>query len=389
MHGILARVARLDRWLDVVLVGLVVVCALRFVARHGFDGSGKVVLVGALALILVYTGRPLVRGRSWWPTAWVVLVMALWMVLTLMAPSFAWTAVPVAFAVLQVLPFSLAACLVAVMSVAVSVGWLRIADSFDPTVVAGPLGIALVTVIAFRALERESLARQRLLDDLTDAQEDLSVAQWHAGALTERSRLSREIHDSVAQDLSSINLLLNAAERDWGRTPDSALRNVRSAAATARVGIDEIRRVVRDLAPAGLEGASSEALPAMVRRVVEQAGLGIAADVRVHGHPVPMRSEVSGALVRTLRGALANVAEHAQARRVVVSLTYLDDEILMDVMDDGRGFTMERRGNGGDRGRGLRGMRHRVEGLAGRMTVETTPNEGTMVSVALPLEDLT
>ncbi|MEO6199715.1 MAG: sensor histidine kinase [Cryobacterium sp.] len=389
LRGILAPVARLDRWLDVVLVALVIVCAIRYVSRHGLDASGLFILAGASALILVYAGRRLVGGRSWRPTAWVVVAITLWVALTLIAPSFAWTAVPLAFAALQVLPFPYAAGLVALMTVVVSAGWLRIADGFDPTIVVGPVGIALVTVIAFRALERKSLERQLLLDDLTATQTDLLVAQRHSGALAERARLSREIHDSVAQGLSSINLLLNAAERDWSSRPEVARSHIRLAATTAREGLDEVRRVVQGLAPAGLEDASSEALPAMVRRVVELASLGVPAEVRVHGDPVPMSPTVAGAIIRTLRGALANVVEHAQASRVVVSLTYVDDEVLLDVHDDGRGFTPYRQRSVGDRGRGLSGIRHRVEGLGGRASTESAPNEGTTVSVAIPLADRT
>src|SRR5688500_11075697 len=159
------------------------------------------------------------------------------MALTRAAPSFAWTAVPLAFAALEVLAFRYALAVVVLMTVVVSTGWLRITDGFDPTLVAGPIGIALVTVFAYRTLEQESLTRQRLLDELVAAHEDLAAAQHRSGALAERTRLSREIHDSVGQGLSSINLLLNAAEQDWDRRPDVARSHVRTAAASARAGL--------------------------------------------------------------------------------------------------------------------------------------------------------
>ena len=387
LRGVLAPVARLDRWLHLVMVALVVVCAIRYVTRHGLDASGVFVLAGAAGLLAAYATGPLVRGRAWWPTAWLVVVVVLWVALTLIAPSFAWTAVPVAFAVLRVLPFTYAAGLVVVMTVVVSVAWSRITDGFDPTVVVGPVGIALVTVIAFRALQHEAATRQRLLDDLTAAQADLAVAQRRSGALAERTRLSRDIHDSVGQGLSSINLLLQAAEQDWSRRPEAAREHVRTAAATAREGLDEVRRVVRDLAPAGVEDASGDALAVAVRRVVEQGGHGLRAEVRVHGEPVPVAPEVASAVVRTARGALANVVEHADATRVVVSLTYNADEVLLDVRDDGRGFDISRTRTRGDRGTGLSGIRQRVAGLGGRAVVESTPGEGTTLSVAIPLGD--
>jgi signal transduction histidine kinase len=380
VRGVLAPVAELDRWLHIVLVALVAVSAIRYVMRHDLDATGVFILVAAIGFVAVYAARPRVPA-----VPWVVLVVALWVALTLLAPSFAWTAVPVAFAVLRVLPFAYAAVVVVVMTVVVSVAWLRITDGFDPTVVVGPVGIALVTVIAFRALEREAATRQELLDDLTATQADLAVAQRHSGALSERTRLSREIHDSVGQGLSSINLLLNAAEQDWTQRPAAAREHVRTAAATARDGLDEVRRVVRDLAPAGLEEASAQALPIAVRRAVAQAAHDVSGEVRVHGDPVAVEPSSASAIVRSVRGAMANVVEHADATRVVVSLTYNADEILLDVRDNGRGFEPAHVRTEGDRGRGLAGIRDRAVGLGGRASVESTPGEGTTVSVALPL----
>lgn len=361
---------------------------MRYVLRHPLDGFGVFVMLGAAVLIAVYSARPLARNTSWGPTLWVAVVIALWVALTLIAPSFAWTAVPVAFAALQVIAFPYAVGLVVLMTAVVSVAWLRITDELDPTVVVGPVAIALVTVMAYRALEREALTRQELLVELTDAQADLAVAQRLSGALSERTRLSREIHDSVGQGLSSINLLLNAADQAWDARPVEARAHVQTAAATARDGLDEVRRVVRDLAPAGLESdETGDALPIGLQRVVDQAGPTTTATLHVHGTPRPVSSAVASALVRSARGALANVTEHAAAHRAVVTLTYQPDEVRLDVRDDGRGFDPSHVRHGGARGRGLSGIRHRAEELGGRATVESAPGEGTTVSIALPLGD--
>ena len=388
VHGILAPVARLDRWLHVVLVTLIITCAVRYLLRHDLDGTGLFILAGAAGLVAVYASRALVRDRIWWPTLWVTTVTVLWGALTLVAPSFAWTAVPIAFAALQVLPFRYAVGVVVLMTAVVTVAWNRITEELDPTVIVGPIGIALVTVMAYRALERESESRQRLLDDLIEAQTDLADAQRRSGALAERTRLSREIHDSVGQGLSSVNLLLTAAEQDWDRRPAVARDHVRTAAATARDSLDEVRRVVRDLAPAELaDDTSGEALPAALARVVEQSGPGLDAQVRVHGVPFPVPAAVASAIVRTARGALANVVEHADAQRAVVSLTFNHDEVLLDVRDDGRGFTPGRPRSSATRGRGLSGIQQRAESLGGRTVVESAPGDGTTVSVAFPLTD--
>ncbi|KAA1426716.1 sensor histidine kinase [Nocardioides antri] len=386
LRGILAPVALLDRWLQVVLVALVATCAVRYVDRHGLDALGVAILAGAAVLALAYATRAALPGLSWWPTVWVAGMVAIWAGLTVVAPSFAWCAVPVAFAVLRVLPFGWAAATVVAMTLLVAGSTTRISDSPDPTLLVGPVGVAIVTVIAYRSLERESRARQDLLDELGEAQAELAEEQHRSGALAERTRLSREIHDSVGQGLSSINLLLQAAERAWDDQPLAAREHVRTAAATARDGLEEVRHVVRDLAPAELGDGSGDALAGALRRAADQAVPGLAVEVRVDGGPVPLRPEVAAALLRTTRGALANVREHAGAGRVAVTLTYLGDEVLLDVRDDGRGFApWQGRGPQGFRGHGLRGIRDRAAALGGTAEVESAPGEGTTVSVRFPV----
>ncbi|WP_408897371.1 sensor histidine kinase [Nocardioides sp. R1-1] len=388
-HGILAPASRLDRWLLAVLVVLLVTCAVRYVDRHDLDAAGLAVLAGAGVLGLAYATRGMLADRSWWPTAWVSGMVALWGALTAVAPSFAWCAVPVAFAVLRVVPFAWAVGTVVLMTVLLTAAWQRITDGFDPVQVAGPIGVALVTVLAYRALDNEARARQDLLDQLVDAQAELAEEQHRTGALAERTRLSREIHDSVGQGLSSINLLLQAAEQAWDVQPATARDHVRTAAATARDGLDEVRRVVRDLAPAELDGDDTgAALPAALRRTADQwaqAAPGTRVEVRVDGRPVVVPAEVAAALVRTARGALANVGEHAAARRVALTLTYHPDEVVLDVRDDGRGFAPAQVRASGTRGRGLAGIRDRADALGGRAEVESAPGEGTTVSVRFPV----
>lgn len=405
MRGILAPVARFDKWLHLVLIVLLVTCAARYLERHGLGAETWAVFAGAAALAGVASLRPLLPRGGLWPTAWVVGVVVLWAALTIAAPSFAWCAVPLAFAVLRVIRFGWAVAVVVLMTVVVSLAELRLGDGFDPTLVAGPAGIAIATVIAYRALDREATERQRLLDELTDAQDELAAAQHRAGALAERTRLSREIHDSVGQQLSSINLLLQAAEQDWSTRPDTARAHVATAASTARDGLDEVRRVVRDLAPAALDDGRADALPEALARLVSDAsatGAGPALSFHRHGEAREVPAPIAAAVLRSATGAVANALEHAAAARVVVSLTYLPDELRLDVRDDGVGFDVAaqavqalhvdsaRGSEPGERrlrGHGLRGLAERADALGGRTEIESTPGEGTSVSVAFPLED--
>ncbi|WP_340538673.1 sensor histidine kinase [Nocardioides sp. GXZ039] len=389
MRGVLAPVRQLDRWLDAALLVLVAVCTMRYLARHPLDGAGVFVLSGAAVFAAAYAVRGRVRGRTWWPTAWILGVITLWAALTLVAPSFAWTAVPVAFATLRVLRVPYAAALVALMTLVVSLAWARLTDGVDPTIVAGPIVIAFVTVVAFHTLAREAAERQRLLDELTAAQDELASAERRAGAIAERTRLARDLHDSIGQGLTSINLMLQAAERDWDREPAVARDLVTTAAGTARRELDESRRVVQNLAATGLDGelVSGTALAEALRSAITEStgATTTVASLALHGEPQPVSPAIATALIRTVRGSLANVVEHADAGRVAVTLTQLPGEVLLDVRDDGRGFDPAAPPGGSHRGTGLRGIRQRAESLGGRVSLESAPGEGTAVSVALPV----
>jgi signal transduction histidine kinase len=179
--------------LHAAFVVLVFASAVRYLTGHGFGDRAPWVLAGALVLLATYAAHRVLPSR-----VWLALLVVVWFGLVLLAPSFAWCAVPLSFVALRVLPFWPACVVVAGMVVTTVVQWTRMADRLDPTIVLGPVCIAVLAVGAYRALERDALARQALVDDLQAAQGDLAHAQQQAGALAERARLSREIHDSVA-----------------------------------------------------------------------------------------------------------------------------------------------------------------------------------------------
>lgn len=412
----LGGVGGLQTALHGAFVVLVVASAVRYLSGHGFGDGAPWVFAGAAILLGTYAAYRILERRLW-----LAILVAVWFALVLLAPSFAWCAVPLSFVALRVLPFRPACVVVAAMVVTTVVVWTRMTDRLDPTIVLGPVCVAVLAVGAYRALERDALARQALLDDLHEAQGDLADVQHRAGVLAERARLSREIHDSVAQGLSSINLLLQAAEREWDARPTAAREHASQAASTARDGLDEVRRVVRDLAPAELAATPGDAaLPGALQQTCERLATSGDVDVRVqvHGTPIPLGPDIETALLRTARGALANVLEHASATTAVVTLTYQPGTITLDVRDDGRGFTpppttartpakpgptaggpetdttgssagdrrtVVGRAPDGGRGRGLAGIRERVAGLGGSLVIESEPDEGTALAVSIPL----
>lgn len=239
---------------------------------------------------------------------------------------------------------------------------------------------------------RDAFQRARLVESLLEAQresaalqEELLVAQREAGALGERTRLSRDIHDTLAQSFSSILLLARGAAvtSDGPGLRRLLDRIARSAAA----GLEESRRVVAALAPKAL---SDTGLPAALRRAVDDfaADTGITGEVQVDPDLAPLGTTHEVALLRTTQGALANVRQHAHARRVVVSLSGAPDEVRLDIVDDGVGFDPARvaahPGDVSRGGYGLASTRARLAELGGGLVIESAPGEGTAVSAYLP-----
>src|SRR5439155_4680856 len=141
--------------------------------------------------------------------------------------------------------------------------------------------VAVATVSGYRALYRESEQRRRLIDELQTTRRDLDAAQREAGVLAERERLAREIHDTLAQGLSSIQLLLSAAERRLSTSDSAALDQIRAARTAASDNLAAARRFVRDLTPPELTGAS---LPAALDRLCANVSRdGVVAQLHTSG----------------------------------------------------------------------------------------------------------
>jgi signal transduction histidine kinase len=203
-----------------------------------------------------------------------------------------------------------------------------------------------------------------------------------AGTLDERRRMAREIHDTLAQGLTGIVTQLQAAEQAAARTPDDPTgwrRHVAAATRLARDSLTEARRSVDALRPEPLEGCRlSEALSSVGERW--SALNGIPAQVTTTGTARPIDPEAEFALLRAAQEALANVARHAHATRVGLTISYMENEVALDVRDDGVGFDPAAPGHGF----GLVAMRQRIAGLSGTLQVESEPGGGTAVSACVP-----
>ena len=332
---------------------------------------------------------------------WLGLVTALWVFLLAGSADFAWLAFPIFFLHLHLLPRRAALLTIALMTVAVIASQWAASGAPVPhaAAVVGPvLGaiFSVITGLAYAALYREAENQRRAADELRRTREELARSQHQAGVLAERERLAREIHDTLAQGLSSIVLLGRAAGQSLA-DGDLATASGRLALVqqTAADNLAEARSFVRGLSSPQLEGTTLvEALGRLCERTwtdAEAAGAPLHCRLEVDGEPQDLPQPVRVALLRAAQASLANVREHARASTAVVSLAFLGSEVTMDVYDDGTGFDPPDResaaGAADGSGFGLRSLRERVAALNGTLAVESAPGEGTVVAIRLPVEE--
>lgn len=207
-----------------------------------------------------------------------------------------------------------------------------------------------------------------------------------AGMLRERQRLAREIHDTLAQGFTSIVMNLEAAEGALPEAPDHPRTrwHLNQARLTARESLSEARRLVWALRPEALENAS---LPEALTQLADRwsANAGVEAVSNVIGTPRPMSAGIEVTLLRVAQEALANVLKHAKAKKTVLTLSYVDDLVTLDVLDDGIGFDVAVAAGNGD-GFGLKTMKERVEQSGGRLTIESSTGEGVTLVAKIPAE---
>ncbi|MEU4258254.1 histidine kinase [Streptomyces fradiae] len=454
------------------MAGLLALAAVRAAAAG--DAARAAAVAGASALVgAVYAAGPALRSvrtsrRA--ASVWLGGLCAAWIGLLVLTPDALWVAFPLYFLQLHLLPVRRALPAVAATAAAAVLAYVGHGASVNPGVFVGPpLGaaFAVATVLGYQALYRENERRRRLIDELVSTRAELAAAERHAGTLAERERLAREIHDTLAQGLSSIQLLLRAAER--ALPPGSpAAAHIERAREEAQGNLAEARRFVRALTPPDLQqgslvaalerlcapgaasgaaptgapgrapvagpdaaavagpGAAAEgvrpegsaphggapgreapdggvpdggvpdggapegavpegAVPEGAVPAVGAAGGGPRVRFSLSGTPVPLPTPYEVALLRIAQSALANTVRHAAAGRAEVTLTFMDESVTLDVVDDGSGFDPAARVPSADGGFGLPAMRARAESLGGTFTVESAPGQGTALAVTLPL----
>ncbi|SFR03286.1 Signal transduction histidine kinase [Lentzea waywayandensis] len=376
--------------LHLLFVALLVLAMARAVA--GRHPQAWAVVAVAVACGAVYAAGPVlprVRTSRLAAAGWLAAVSAGWLVLVVLTADGVWVAFPLYFLQLHLLPRRAGLVAVIATALAAITAFGAHQDVFSPVAAIGPLlgaAVAVAVVWGYQALYRESEQRRRLIEELTATRADLARAQHTAGVLAERERLAHEIHDTLAQGLSSIQLLLRAAERVLPDTSGNAARYVGQARQAAADNLAEARRFVAALTPPALDDTT---LAGALERLCATTGTRHRITARFHlaGDPVPLPTAHEVALLRIAQAAVANTVRHAHATTVEITLRHLGDEIALGVADDGTGFDPGSlpAPDPGEGGFGLTAMRTRARALGGSLTVESTPGHGTALAARLPL----
>ncbi|WP_222592436.1 sensor histidine kinase [Cellulosimicrobium sp. TH-20] len=358
------------------------------------EGASALGLIAATALWVLFGQTLPLRRRALRPVpAGLYLVGLLALCVALMTVSDVFLVLTVAgfFQAYLLRPWQVGVLGVLATSVALNGAAMGVWADPSPDVLAEFLVIVTVQTAAIGAgilltarSEPEERRREELVARLEAALHEnaglhaqLVVQARESGAQDERQRLAGEIHDTLAQGLAGIITQLQAAERS-ASARDEPDEHVTRALRLARSSLTEARRSVRALAPRELGQAH---LPDALRTLAERwsRDQGVGTRVEVTGTREPLSPAIEVSLFRVAQESLTNVAKHARASRVGVTLSYTGTEVLLDVRDDGRGFA-----DGVGTGFGLTSMRQRIRGVGGQVVVQSTPGEGTSVSARVP-----
>jgi signal transduction histidine kinase len=206
------------------------------------------------------------------------------------------------------------------------------------------------------------------------------VELLYRGVMEERSRIAREIHDTLAQGIVSISLKLEVATRLLGTSPEAAKTQLDETRLLVRQSLADARSSIWDLRSEG-----AEELPVRVGRALKSltGPAGMVGRLDVTGSYRSIGQSVENEVLRIAQEAVANAVHHAACSSVEVTLIYEIKRFRLVVADDGRGFDATADGPAGHFG--LQGMRERAAKINGRLTVVSTAGEGTRVELELGL----
>ena len=220
--------------------------------------------------------------------------------------------------------------------------------------------------------------RQEAIERLHAEEKQISMV------LEERTRIARDIHDTLAQGFTGIVIQLEVAEDALADDPEEARAHLLRARSLARESLAEARRSVWALRPEILEQPDLvSSIASLVSELTREAPISI--ELTNHGTPRPLMYEVESDLLRVCQEALTNALRHARAANLRVALTFDPGHVQLCVEDDGQGFAPSLQPHG--RGFGLLGMQERVERWGGHLTLASQPGQGTRLMARVPVPE--
>lgn len=258
--------------------------------------------------------------------------------------------------------------------------------------VAATCGIGLSISYAWRVADE----RRELLEQLTASQEHVQQLSRLSGASVERERISRDLHDTLAQTLAGLAMLADRSAKEIGRMRDdetSAGAHMREAlsaqeeradliASLARDALAEARGLIAENAPVQSTDPAETTFADALRRLVDRfrRETGVLAEARIDVEAGVLDRESEVVLLRCAQEALSNARRHAHASNVQLSVELGASNVVLNVADDGRGFELEAEPTGF----GLDSLRDRATAIGGGVDISSEPGRGTIVTVTIP-----
>ncbi|MDH6181974.1 signal transduction histidine kinase [Microbacteriaceae bacterium SG_E_30_P1] len=264
------------------------------------------------------------------------------------------------------------------LSVSVLLGFLASTGDLAQALITSGLSLAFSLAFGLWISRIATLSdeRKHLIDELTATQDRLAVVSRDAGVASERERLAREIHDTIAQDLTGLVLLTQQARRELADNPAAADARLQLIEDSARTALAETRALVAASAAVGLaDGELLEALGRLGERFTRETGVAVS----VTGDPGPLGREDEVVLLRCAQEGLANVRKHSGATAATIELSGSASDVGLVVRDNGHGFNPA----ADSTGFGLPGMRERLSLVGGSLDIASS-RSGTVLTARIP-----
>jgi signal transduction histidine kinase len=210
---------------------------------------------------------------------------------------------------------------------------------------------------------------------------DYATTREHLIASQERNRLARELHDTLAHTLSAATVQLEAVSLIWEQQPQKARQMILKSTSMMREGLAETRRALQALRAGPLDHESLlDAITTLADSLMTRYPLQI--EIQAAAPLMLQSAAVEHGLYRIVQEAMFNAARHAQARRLMVRVARARDNLVITIMDDGRGFVVQKAPAEGHFG--LQGMVEQVQLIGAEVNITSEPGKGTTVTVTLP-----